>query len=93
MPQGQVQRAHAVFTAEALEEADFALSEDQDAPRAQIFIEAGKGETGLLDVRAGDPSIEAARTGQQFERQADLFRPPVQQRADGDARRWGHWTI
>ncbi len=54
------QRAGAAPAVQALEEAHFALAEQQDAAGLQVFVEAGEGEAGLLDVGAGDPAVQAA---------------------------------
>ena len=57
--QRQAQRVDARRRLEALEIADLALAEDQDASRLQVFVEAGEREAGLLDVGAGDDAVEA----------------------------------
>src|SRR5581483_5883349 len=70
---------------EPLEVANFALAEDQDAPRLQILLKAGEREAGLLHVRARDPAVQAVGAGEQVERQAGGFGPAAEQRTDGDA--------
>jgi hypothetical protein len=59
----------------------------------EVFVETCEGETGFLDVRVGDPSIEATATRQQFEWQADGFWAGLQQTADGHGRNCRHQTV
>ena len=59
---------------EALEIADFAFAEDEDARRLQIVVETGQGEAGLLDVRAGDGALEAGGAAEELERKAESLR-------------------
>ena len=52
MGESRGQHVHAARRVEALEIADFAFAEDEDARRLEIGVEAGQGEARLLDVRA-----------------------------------------
>ena len=72
---------------QALEEAHFALAEQQDAAGLQIFVEAGQRETGLLDVRAGDVTLEAVGAREQIDRQAYRLGSCIEQPANGHGRR------
>ena len=44
---------------EALEIADFALAEHEDAAGLQVLVKPGERKTGFLDVRARDDAIQA----------------------------------
>ena len=74
---------------QALEEAHFALAEQQDAAGLQVFVEAGEREAGLLDVGAGDVAVEPAGAGEQLDRQADRLGSGVEQPANGHGRSHG----
>src|ERR1051325_3835305 len=73
---------HATGRVEALEVANFAFAEDQDARRLQIRIEACECQAGFLDVRAGDRPFETGCAAEELERKADRFRPAVQEASD-----------
>ena len=49
---------------EALDVADLALAEDENARRLEVLVKAGQGEAGLLDVRTGDDAGGARLTAQ-----------------------------
>jgi hypothetical protein len=44
----------------------------------QVLVEAGQRQTGLLDVRIGDPPIETAPAGEQLEGKPNRFRARFQ---------------
>ena len=90
---GQTHRGGARRSVEALEIADFALSEDEHPPRPQIVVKPGQGEAGLLDVRAGNHPIETVRAPEKLERQTECLGTAGQQRADRDAGLRGHSLI
>jgi hypothetical protein len=74
----------AIRRIEAFEIADFTFTEDQDARRLEVRVEARERETGLLDVRAGDGAFDAGRAAEEFEREAYGFGPTLEQARDGD---------
>ena len=78
---------------EALEIADLALAEYQDASRLEILVESGQREAGLLDVGTGDDALQAVFTRENVERQTERFRPAGEQRADGDAGAMRHGRL
>ena len=49
-------------------------------PGAEILVEAGQGEAGLLDVRQGDAALEAGGAGQQIEIEAGRRAARAEQR-------------
>jgi hypothetical protein len=83
--QRETQRPDSRLRLEALQIADLALAEDENAARLEILVEAGERETGLLDVRAGDRATQARGAGQQFERQPERLRTAAEERADRDS--------
>ena len=83
--QREAQRLGAAGRLEALEIADLALAEDQDAARLEVLVKPRERQAGLLDVRAGDDAADAGRARQQVDRQAVHLRSAVEKLADGDA--------
>ncbi len=73
-PSASLQRVGTRRGIEALEEADFALAEDQNPSGLQVFVKPGQREAGLLDVGTGDEAVEAVAAGQQVEREAQAPR-------------------
>ena len=69
---------------EALEIADFALAEDENACRLQVGVEAGEREARLLNVGARDGAVETGASAQQLERQANSLGPALQQARNRD---------
>jgi hypothetical protein len=88
--QREAHRRDARRRLEALEVADLALAEDEDAARFQVLVKAREGEAGLLDVGTGDDAVQTVGARQQLERQTERFGPAAEQRADGDAGRASH---
>ena len=83
--QREAQRLGTARRLEALEVADLALAENQDATRLQVLVKAGEGEAGLLDVRAGDDAIDAGPAGEQLDGQAVCIGPARKELSNGDA--------
>ncbi len=79
--------AGAVGLGERLEEAHFALAEDEHAAVAQILIESGEGEAGFLRMRIRDATLDAAGAGEQFEIERARFHQVAQDGCDAHARR------
>ena len=74
----RAEHGHAGVVIEALEVTHLAFAEHEDPRRPKILMEASKREPGLLDMRAGDGSIEAAASAQEFERKSDGVRAALQ---------------
>ncbi len=81
------QHVDARLVVEALEIPDLALPEDEHTAFAQIRVEAGEREAGLLGVGDGDPAAETVDAREHLEVEAARLRQVVQNRPDGDAGR------
>ena len=73
-----------------LEEADLALAEDEDPPGVQVLLVSSEGETGLLDVWAGDRADESRSPAQHLEPEPERLCTSAEQHGDCDRRRIGH---
>jgi hypothetical protein len=71
---------------ERVEVANLAFAKYQHPPRLQVLVKSGEGETGLLDVRAGDRARGALLPAQQFEWQADRFGAALKQAGNRELR-------
>jgi hypothetical protein len=79
-----------LLVAERLEEPDLALAEDEHTSFAQVLVEPGEGQSGLLGMRIGDAPVDAGRAGQQLEVHPRRFGEIADQRGHRDAGRESH---
>jgi hypothetical protein len=75
-------RVRSIRRLEALEIPDFAVAEHEHTARPEILVEAGKRKTSFLNVVAGNASIEAVGSGENFEVKAQGFGTALKELAD-----------
>ena len=78
-------RVGAIGGIQALEVADLAVAEDEDASLPEIFVKTREREAGFLRVGAQDAAVEAAAAGENFEIEAQRFGAALKEFADRHA--------